>query len=89
VLILLSSSVRVMLSRYEFQQLAEDRFQLAHGLFLLVVIVFEITLILQVKEAGHAFLVFNGHYCYVIIKQIRSRERSQRDHGRTGKKGVP
>jgi hypothetical protein len=62
VLILLSLYVCVMLSRYEFQQLAEDRFQLAHGLFLLEVIVFGITLLsYKSKDAGHAFLVFTGH----------------------------
>ena len=29
-----------LISRYKFQQLSEDRFQLAHGLFLLVIIAF-------------------------------------------------
>ena len=41
-----------LLSRYEYQQLAEDRLQLAHGLFLLVAIVFGRTLLSLSSKAG-------------------------------------
>ena len=34
-----------LISRYKFQQFSEDRFQLAHGLFLLVIIGFGRTLL--------------------------------------------
>src|SRR5208283_1817978 len=34
-----------LISRYKFQQFSEDRFQLAHGLFLLVIIVLGIILL--------------------------------------------